>query len=252
MNDFTDTHFHLASMREKGVDIDNLDLNYGMDAGCEADDITYRLPLIEKHPGIVYAMAAGPWCAAKEESAADQVAILKRNILLHHPVCIGEIGLDAFHKYGSEEKQEELFRLQIELADELDLPIAIHTRDADEKTIEILNDYDFKRRGIMHCFSGSTELAETALQKGFFLSFAGNVTYKANKHLQQIAKDIPLDSLLLETDSPYLAPVPLRGSLNTPLNIEYTYGFVAESRGMGVLELKEAVKENFKTFLGLI
>ncbi len=252
MNDFTDTHFHLHSMKEKGVDIDNLELNYGMDIGCEADDITYRLPLIEKHPGIVYSMAAGPWCAANEKSAEEQVATLKKNILANHPVCIGEIGLDAFHKYGSEEKQEDLFRLQLELASELSLPIAIHTRDADQKTIEILKQYEFKRRGIMHCFSGYAALAEVALSKGFFLSFAGNVTYKANQHLQQIAKDIPLNSLLLETDSPYLAPIPLRGKLNTPLNIEYTYDFVAELRGIGVLELKEAVKENFQTFLVLV
>jgi len=251
MNDFTDTHFHLSSMKEKGIDIDNLDLNYGMDIGCEADDILYRLPLIEKHPGLVYSMGAGPWCTSHEESAKEQVMLLEKHIKENHPVCIGEIGLDYFHSYGSVEKQKELFKLQLELASKLHLPVAIHTRDADEDTIEILREHSFPRRGIMHCFSGSRELARTALEKGFFLSFAGNVTYKANSHLAVIAQEVPLESLLLETDSPYLSPVPLRGRLNTPLNIEYTYGFIAEKRGMKMEDLKEAVKENFKAFLGV-
>lgn len=252
MNDFTDTHFHLQTMAEKGIDLDTLDIRHGMDIGCQPEDIHERLPLISKFPGIVYSVAAGPWCTSRSESPEDLVRILEKSISVSSPVCIGEIGLDYYHKdYGPVEVQKELFIRQIELANELDLPIAVHTRDAEEDTIDIIRRYPLRRRSIMHCFSGGEALAEAALEAGFYISFSGTVTYKSNTRLQEICRSIPSDRLLLETDSPYLSPVPYRGRLNNPMQISATYGYVSNLRGIESEELKNLVKNNFDAFLGL-
>lgn len=252
MNDFTDTHFHLQTMAEKGIDPDTLDISYGMDIGCQPEDIYDRRPLIARFPGIVYSVAAGPWCTSRNESPKELVEILRKSISDTSPACIGEIGLDYYHKdYGPKEEQKELFIRQIELANELGLPIAVHTRDAEEDTIDIIRKHPLRRRSIMHCFSGSEALARTALEEGFFISFSGTVTYKSNTQLQKICTDIPEDRLLLETDSPYLSPVPYRGRMNTPMQISATYGYVSNLRKMETDELKQLVKKNFDTFLGL-
>lgn len=250
MTPFTDTHFHLKSMYEKGIDLSALTIESGMDIGCEPEDLEERLPLIERFPSIRYSAAAGPWCADREETAEELVSILREHILKHSPCCIGEIGLDWYWKYGTEEKQKELFIRQIELANELSLPIAIHTRDADEDTIRIISSHSVRRGGIMHCFSGGDALADTALECGYYISFAGNMTYKSNGKLREILERIPAERLLLETDSPYLAPVPYRGQKNTPMLIKATYEKAAEIRRMDIEELKELVKHNFETLIG--
>ncbi len=249
MNGFTDTHFHLTSMMDKGIDIFSLQLECGMDIGCEPEDIIRRLPLIEKFPSIVYSIAAGPWCADDERTPEELVNALIENNRNTHPSFIGEIGLDYYWKYGTVEKQKELFIRQMELADEMGLPVALHIRDAEKDTIEILKEHTPAKAGILHCFSGTHLLADVALERNYMISFAGNVTYKANVMLQEIASTIPEDRLLLETDSPYLAPIPFRGKINTPHLIEHTYAFVAERRGISVERLKDVVKENFKSLL---
>lgn len=251
MSSFTDTHFHLQTMAEKGIDLDTLTIDSGMDIGCQPEDIYERLPLIEKFPGIVYSVAAGPWCTSRSETPKELVEILKSSISKSAPVCIGEIGLDYYHKdYGPRDVQIELFTRQIELANELALPIAVHTRDAEEDTIDIIRSLKLKKSSIMHCFSGSMRLANAALEAGFYISFSGTVTYKSNTELQEICKAIPDERLLLETDSPYLSPVPYRGRLNNPMQISATYGYVSNLRGVDTEELKELVKNNFNAFLG--
>ncbi len=249
MNGLVDTHFHLASMMDKGVDIFSLQLDGGMDIGCEPEDIIRRLPLIERFPSIVYSVAAGPWCLDSDRTPEQLVDELVEYNRSTHPSFIGEIGLDYYWKYGTVERQKELFIRQMELADEMELPVALHIRDAEKDTIEILERHTPRKAGILHCFSGTWALAETALERNYMLSFAGNVTYRANAALQEIAATIPLDRLLLETDSPYLAPVPFRGKTNTPHLIEHTYRFVAQRRGISVEELKEAVRKNFQALL---
>lgn len=249
MNNFTDTHFHLSSMLAKGVDIFSLQIESGMDIGCEPEDIKPRLELIKHFPSIVYSVAAGPWCADREESAEELVNLLIENNRDTKPSFIGEIGLDYYWKYGTVEKQKELFIRQLELADSYHLPVALHIRDAEDDTIEILKDHSPIKGGILHCFSCSWKLADLALEKNFMISFAGNVTYKSNKVIQEIASKIPIDRLLLETDSPYLSPLPYRGKINTPHQIEFTYQFVAGIRSISVDCLKDAVKENFETLL---
>ncbi len=249
MNGFTDTHFHLTSMMDKGVDIFSLQLECGMDIGCEPEDIVRRLPIIEKFPSIVYSVAAGPWCADDERSAKELVDALVDYNRTSCPSFIGEIGLDYYWKYGTVEKQRELFTRQMELADDMGLPVALHIRDAEEDSIQIIKEHTPSKGGILHCFSGGWKLAECALERNYMISFAGNVTYKANKALQEIAAKTPEDRILLETDSPYLAPVPFRGKINTPHLIEHTYAFVSSLRGITVERLKDVVKNNFEALL---
>lgn len=236
-------------MQDKGIDLDTLEIESGMDIGCEPEDLDMRMPLISRFPGIRYSAAAGPWCADRSESPAELVSILREHIVRYSPCCIGEIGLDWYWKYGTPEKQKELFIRQLELAEELSLPVAIHTRDADEDTQAIIREHRVSRGGIMHCFSGSAELAATALECGYYISFAGNMTYKSNERLREILKSVPADRLLLETDSPYLAPIPYSGQKNTPMLIKATYEKAAEIRGMTVEELKELVKHSFETLV---
>ena len=245
MNEFTDTHFHLLTMQEKGIDLSTLSITSGMDIGCQCKDIYARLPLINMFPGIVYSVGCGPWCTTREENAKELVNILEKSIRDSSPVCIGEIGLDYFHQYGSREEQIELFIRQIDLANELNLPIAVHTRDAEEDTLKVLREHPLKRESIMHCFSGSSKMAKECIELNFSISFSGTVTYKANKELQAICKEMPSERVLLETDSPYLAPTPFRGTLNNPMKISATYDFVSALKEIEVDELKKLVKNNF-------
>ena len=141
--------------------------------------------------------------------------------------------------------------MQLDIADELNLPVAIHTRNADVKTLEILSSHRNEKRGLIHCFSSGIKTAKAFLDLGFCISFAGNVTYKSSDELRAVAAYTPLECILLETDSPYLSPVPMRGKTNTPLNIEYTYKTIAEIKKISSEELNEIVKENFKRILEL-
>ena len=162
---------------------------------------------------------------------------------------IGETGIDRYWNYGREGEMEELFRLHLRLADELDLPVVVHSRDADSETAGILRDHCPSRKGIIHCFSSDTAAARTFLDLGFMISFAGNVTYKANEELRKAAAYVPLDRILLETDSPYLSPVPLRGRPNTPASIVHTYTLVAGLRGLAPQQLDEIVRDNYLSIL---
>lgn len=245
MEPYTDSHFHLETMQEKGIDIYALDITSGMDIGCVPEDIQKRAEIIKHFKGIRFAVAAGPWCVKDEQNSEALISALICNLGVRAVDCIGEIGLDYFRNYGTRERQKELFIRQIELANDLDLPIAIHSRDADKDMIEILKNYPLKRRSIMHCFSSDHKLAEVALEQGFFVSFAGNITYKGNEMLREVLKTIPDDRLLLETDSPYLTPIPYRGRLNTPERIATTYDFVASLKGMELENLKKLIKKNF-------
>ena len=159
------------------------------------------------------------------------------------------IHLIGQRNYGEKGEMEELFIACIELANELKLPITVHNREADKTVLEILRTHRADRRGIIHCFSGDMESARQFLDLGYAISFAGNVTYKSNEALREAASYVPDSSILLETDSPYLSPVPVRGRVNTPLNISYTYEFAAQLRGTSAQELNEKVKQNYFSIL---
>ena len=139
--------------------------------------------------------------------------------------------------------------MQVELASELDLPIIIHTRDADREIAAALSSPSFRCRGIMHCFSSGTDLMRKALDKGLYISFAGNVTYKGNERIQEAASSVPMDRFLVETDSPYLAPIPMRGKPCRPEYTEYTLSAIADLRNEDKEKLKEAAKDNLLRLL---
>lgn len=165
-------------------------------------------------------------------------------------VGVGEIGLD-FH-YDKEKKtkdeQIELFKKQLELAIELELPVAIHTRDAKEETIKVFEELKERNlqfpKGVFHCWSGDQNFLKYVLDMGFYVSFCGNITYRGNDLLRELLKLVPLNRLLLETDSPYLSPEPVRGGLNEPKNVKITAKFMAKILGLGVNALINQTTKN--------
>lgn len=246
MRKLTDSHFHLLHLKRNSFDISTLNLSYGIDIGTECDDLDKRLPLLNTLPHIDYSLGVGPWGLKSEKSISDQISIIEENIKRSNPIAIGEIGLDYYWNYGTPELQKELFLKQIELANKYSLSVLVHTRDAIKDTITILNETEFKKPGVMHCFSGDETLLEAALKNGFYISFAGNITYKSNDMLRNCLKQVPKERLLLETDAPYLAPVPKRGRENNPNFIEYTYKFVSEYLEMDEDELIDLIEANYR------
>ena len=164
-------------------------------------------------------------------------------------IAVGEIGLDYHYDGTDEAAQKRAFCEQLELADSLGLPFIIHSRDAAADTLQILKDNRDKlsHGGVMHCFSGSPETAKEYLKLGLYISFAGPVTFKNARRLDEVAKIVPADRILAETDSPYLAPEPLRGTLNTPKNVVRVYEKLAALRGEPLEELAAQIHKNAHT-----
>ena len=162
-------------------------------------------------------------------------------------IGIGETGLDYFYEHSDREAQKRLFRMHISVAQQVQLPVIIHTRDAEEDTLEILADEMKKGEfpALIHCFTASEEFGAAVLKLGLSISLSGIVTFKNAKALQEVAKIVPADRLLVETDSPFLAPVPHRGKVCEPGYVRNTAEFVAELRGESVEELAKTTTENF-------
>lgn len=166
-----------------------------------------------------------------------------------HPkvIAIGETGLDYFRSEGNLEWQRDRFRVHIEAAKQTHKPLIIHTREARQDTMDILeNENAEKAGGIIHCFTENWETAQRALDIGFYISLSGIVTFKSAKELQEVAKKLPLDRILIETDSPYLAPVPHRGKTNKPVFVKHVAEFLAELRGDTVENIAATTTANFQ------
>ena len=165
-------------------------------------------------------------------------------------IAWGEIGLDYHYDNSPRDVQSEVFIRQLRLAREEDLPVIIHTREAEADTAAVLEAKcaGSERAGVMHCFSGDVKFAERMLELGFMISFAGNVTFRKAESLREVVKIVPLDRMLIETDAPYLSPVPLRGKRNEPANVVETARFIAELRGVGVEEIGAVTSANFRRF----
>ena len=185
-------------------------------------------------------------CAKMTDGDLDRLAAL---LAAPKGVAVGEIGLDYHYAGYDGAAQKRAFAAQLELADALGLPFCIHMRDATEDTLRILKDNRAKlaHGGVMHCFSGSAETALECLRLGLYLSFAGPVTFKNARKQQEAAKIVPDDRLLAETDSPYLAPEPLRGTQNTPANVPLVYKTLALLRGQDEELLAVRIRENANT-----
>jgi len=181
-------------------------------------------------------------------------------------VAWGEIGLDYHYDHSPREVQREVFRLQLRIAAELHLPVVIHSRAADDDTIAILRESGAgvppvkeagnagtttSRPGVLHCFGGSLQMARAAIDLGFYISFAGNLTFKKAEDLQSIARELPLDRLMIETDCPYLTPVPFRGKRNEPARVVETAKFLAELKGADLEEIGRVTSANFEQLFGV-
>lgn len=169
-------------------------------------------------------------------------------------IAWGEIGLDYYYDHSPRDVQRDVFRRQIRAAREEGLPIIIHSRDANEDTVAILAEecsYEDFRGGIMHCFGGTAEMADALIPLGFLISFAGNVTFKNAEELRDAARVVPRDRLLVETDCPYLTPVPYRGKRNEPCFVADTAKFLAEFYGESTEDLADQTTKNFCEFFGL-
>ncbi len=162
-------------------------------------------------------------------------------------VAIGEIGLDYYWNRDNKELQKEAFIKQIEIANKYDLPITIHTRDAVDDTLEILKFYEAKNAGIFHCCPHNRELVKQGLKLGFYISFAGPVTFKNAKNADEIIKMVPNDKMLIETDSPYLSPEPNRGKRNDPRNVKFIAQKIADVKNLTLAEVARLTFKNAKT-----
>ncbi|GAJ09283.1 unnamed protein product, partial [marine sediment metagenome] len=166
-------------------------------------------------------------------------------------VAYGEIGLDFFRNLSPRDVQIKRFGEQLELASEIALPVVIHDREAHRETMNMLKEWKGNRRGIIHCFSGDYEMAKKCLDMGFYISIPGTITFKKSEKLQEVVKNIPIDSILLETDSPYLTPHPRRGRRNEPANVIFTARRVAEIRGLSLEEIGKITSQNTKSVFGI-
>ena len=247
---FIDSHCHLdlLAQEEGGIDlaINNAKLN-GVDhilcisidkASCQkiieiVDSNTYLSASVGIHPNI----------EQSENFTAEELVSLASHKKV---IAIGETGLDYFRSEGDLDWQRERFRVHIEAAKDLKKPLIVHTREARKDTMDILENEDAKSAGgIIHCFTENWETAKRALDIGFYISLSGIVTFKNARELQEVAKKLPLDRILIETDSPYLAPVPHRGKTNQPAFVKHVAEFLAELRGDSVEKIAKATTDNF-------
>ena len=204
-----------------------------------------------RHASIYTAIGTHPHDARHYDDQAEER--IKSLISSERVIAWGEIGLDFHYDNSPRDVQVEVFKRQLRAAGECDLPVVIHTREAETETIEILqSEYGgAERRGIFHCFSGSKDLAEEAIELGFMISFSGIVTFKKADEMRSIAKQVPLDRLLIETDCPYLTPVPHRGKRNEPAYVVEVARCLAGVHGLEVEAMAEVTSDNFRRFFRL-
>jgi|SRR5436190_6242213 len=227
-------------------------LNIGT-GGPHSDDFRRAVAVAEKYEYVYASVGVHPH-DAKEYNDNAEAHLIELVRCSKKVIAWGEIGLDFYYDHSPRDVQIEVFRRQIRTARELDLPIIIHSRDANDETVEILKDecsYDEFRGGIMHCFGGTVEMMKELLPLGFLISFAGNVTFKNAANLRDAAEIVPLDRMLIETDCPFLTPVPFRGKRNEPAFVVQTAKFLADLRGIDVAELAEQTTGNFLNFFKL-
>ena len=247
---FIDSHCHI-NFPEIANNIDevlaNMQTNQVTNALCvsvDLDKFPEILALAEKHDNIYASVGVHPDYELVNEPTQSELVRLA-----NHPkvIAIGETGLDYFRLQGDLEWQRNRFRTHIRAAVETNKPLIIHTRSASADTLRLMQEEGANRPGgVMHCFTESMEVALAAIEMNFYISFSGIVTFKKALELKEVAKHIPLDRMLIETDSPYLAPVPFRGKMNQPSYVKHVAEEIAKLRGISVEEVGDATTANFK------
>jgi TatD DNase family protein len=244
-----DTHAHLTALDDADESVDRAaeaGVTRILSVGTDIDDCRSALSLGERHEGVFAILGIHPHEAGT--ATDDDIAALRD--LLGHPkaVAVGETGLDWFRDYAPRDDQRRLFAAEIELASALRKPVVIHTRAADDDTLAALN--DFPGTVVLHCFS-SPHMLPTALERDWYVSFAGNATFPKAVDLRLAAAEVPANRILAETDSPYLAPQPVRGRRNEPANVVHTLAALARARGQEPAELERQIEENATACFGL-
>ncbi len=232
----------LAAMRANGVAA-------ALVAGVTMERMPAVLGLVDRFPNLFAAVGVHPDTTDGEDADEERLASLAQHARV---VAIGETGLDYYRLEGDLEWQRERFRRHIRVALQCDKPLIIHTREAASDTLDILEKEGRGRaRGVFHCFTETWDVAQKALALGFHISISGIVTFKKAIQVQEVARLVPLDRLLVETDAPYLAPVPHRGKLNHPALVRHVAEEVARLRGVALEEVATATTRNFGRLFGI-
>jgi len=244
-----DTHAHLTALDDPAAAVQrahDAGVERILTVGTDVADCRRALELADAHEGVYAILGIHPHEA--RTARADDLAQLRE--LLAHPkaVAVGETGLDWYRDYAPRADQQRLFRAELELAAELEKPAVIHTRAADEDTLAALREVE--GAVVLHCFS-SPHLLPTALERGWYVSFAGNVSFPKAVDLRLAAREVAPERLLAETDSPYLAPQPVRGKPNEPAYVVHTLAALAEARGEAAEELEARIEANAAQCFGL-
>ena len=246
---FIDSHCHI-NFKELSQNIADVlekmrhnDVTSALCVSVNLEDFPQVLALAEKYPNIYASVGVHP-----DHEDADEPSVGRLVELADHPkiIAIGETGLAYYRLTGNLEWQRERFRNHIRAAKQCGKPLIIHTRSASEDTLRIMAEEGAQDiGGVMHCFTESWEVARRALDMGFYISFSGIVTFKSAHELKEVAKSVPMDRMLIETDSPYLAPVPFRGKVNQPAFVRHVAEEISLLRGIPVDEVGNATSANF-------
>jgi TatD DNase family protein len=248
----THTHIDMDNYKDNFGEILEEAKEYGVEKlvipGVEPSGFERIVMLCEKYENVYGSVGVHPTEAKKFNQAAED----KMREYLKHPkiAAVGEIGLDYYWDKSFKELQKEVFERQINIAKEFNKPVLVHDRESHEDVFEILKKTNAKGV-VMHCFSGSPEFALECVKEGFYIALGGVVTFKNAKEMKEVAKVVPLENLLLETDAPYLAPVPYRGKENRPAYVKFVAQEIAQLRGISFEEVSRVTTENAVKLLGL-
>lgn len=249
-NNWLDSHAHLCE-DEILLEIDDIiertkenGLSRVLTIALDLEQYEIALNLQRKYPMIDIALGFHPENAddITEQDFKQLEEIAKSKTI----VAIGEIGLDHYWRKDNKERQREVFIRQIEIANRANLPISIHSREASQELYQILKEYEVIEKGVLHCYSGSAEMAIEYMKLGYTVSFAGPITFKNAVTSKLAAEVVPLDKILIETDTPFLTPTPFRGKKNEPSYVVYTAKEICEIKQISELELQEAVQQNYQ------
>jgi TatD DNase family protein len=244
-----DTHAHLDACADEPDDLvlraEAAGVGRIVSIGCGLESCRITMAIADRHEGVFAALGVHPHQAGEQ---ADELEAIRPLLERPRAVAVGETGLDFFRDRAPRDAQLRLFERHLELAHELEKPVVVHTRAADDETAAALE--GFPGTVIMHCFS-SPGLLETAVERGYYVSFAGNVTFPNASELRLAATQVPADRLLVETDSPYLAPQPVRGRPNEPANVVHTLTGLARTRDVDASELERQIDANAATVFSL-
>lgn len=248
----THTHIDMENFADRFDEVMQTAKDYGVEKvvipGVEPSGFDRIIKLCEEYPDVYGAVGVHP----EELNAYNEEAENRIKELLKHKkiIAVGEIGLDYYWDKSQVKKQKEIFERQILIAKQAQKPVLVHDREAHLDSFEILKKTNAAETGVvMHCFSGSPEFAQQCINEGFYIALGGVVTFKNAKKVKEVAKTVPLDKLLLETDAPYMTPVPFRGKENQPAYVKFVAEEIAQLRGVSFEEIAEATTTNAKKLL---